>query len=90
MGRAKSACKEKVELFNSTAPIKFFSNLEETVREITTLNGASLKLSSSKRRQSSQNRQKDQIYANPSAAEELKIIQGGTQQIIVPKIQQAS
>ena len=40
VGRAKSACKGKVELFNSTAPIKFFSNLEETVREITTLNGA--------------------------------------------------
>ena len=37
-GRAKSACKgggSKAEMFNSTAPIKFFSNLEDTVREIT-------------------------------------------------------
>ena len=39
--RAKSANKgHKVDMFNSTAPIKFFSNLEETVREITNQNCA--------------------------------------------------
>ena len=31
--RAKSACRGKTELFNYTAPIKFFSNLEEGGRE---------------------------------------------------------
>ena len=57
--RAKSACKGKAELFNSTAPIKFFSNLEETVRDITSGN-TNIKLSSSKaRQQSGQNRQKE-------------------------------
>ena len=33
-------------MFNSTAPIKFFTNLEETVREITT--GANLKFNNLK------------------------------------------
>lgn len=32
-GRAKSACRGKTELFNQTAPIKFFTNLEEGGRE---------------------------------------------------------
>ena len=40
--RAKSACKGaagKAELFNSTAPIKqFFSNLEDTVKDLAALN----------------------------------------------------
>ena len=32
-GRAKSACRGKTELFNQTAPIKFFSNIDEKGRE---------------------------------------------------------
>ena len=71
VGRAKSACKGKAELFNSTAPIKFFSNLEETVREITTLNGANLKMSNGAtakivNRPSSKNKHqavKDHVYS---------------------------
>ena len=42
-GRTKSANKGKAELFNSTAPIKFFSNLEDTVRELgSSLQGAKM------------------------------------------------
>ena len=72
-------------MFNSTAPIKFFSNLEETVKEITTLNGANIKLRSSKERQTGQNLQKEY-----GSIEERKIVKGGTQQISVPKIQQST
>jgi len=31
--RAKSACRGKSDIFNSTTPIKFFSNLEESIRD---------------------------------------------------------
>jgi len=73
-------------MFNSTAPIKFFSNLEETVREITSGNTTNLKLSSSKvRQQTSQNRQKD-AYSNAITAEDRKLLHGGTQPINVAKI----
>ena len=72
--RAKSACKGgKAEMFNSTAPIKFFSNLEETVREITQGNtNMNLKLNSlSKGRQSYQNRPGKEPY---KSIEERKVI----------------
>ena len=82
VGRPKSACKGKADMFNSTAPIKFFSNFEETVKDITTLNGANIRLRSSKERSINQNWAKEY-----GSIEERKIAKGGTQQINVQTIQ---
>ena len=81
VGRPKSACKGKADIFNSTAPIKFFSNFEETVKDITALNGVNIKLRSSKERSTKQARLKEY-----GSIEERKIGKGGTQQIDVQNI----
>ena len=73
VGRPKSACKGKADIFNSTAPIKFSSNLEETVKDIKTLNTANIKLRSSKERSTNQVRSKEY-----GSIEERKIGKGGT------------